>query len=129
MTRTVTKLLFAAALSLTGLASRGLAQAPAAPQYYSDWTINQLQVSNPVGGQPMVPPSNPAATPAPTPNFETGWPRPPEEPPSLFRQAANPMPYGCAPIPGRYFEMDPLLDPPGWPQPGWVADLEIQAVG
>jgi hypothetical protein len=62
------------------------------------------------------------------PNFATGWPRPPEQPPSLFRQAPVPTPYECAPIPGRYFERDPLLDPPSFPQPGFVASFELSAI-
>jgi hypothetical protein len=32
-------------------------------------------------------------------------------------------------LPGRYFEPDPLLDPPNFPQPGFVASVEVQAVG
>jgi hypothetical protein len=129
MTRSVYKLVVAAALVIAGSASRGLAQAPTGSPYYPEW-LTQLQSVNPVGGMPMAPPVNPGpTTQSTTPNFETGWPRPPEEPPSLFRKAAVPTPYACAPIPGRYFELDPQLDPPGWPQPGFVADLEIQAVG
>jgi hypothetical protein len=65
--------------------------------------------------------------PGPVPNFEA-WPRPPVEPASLFRQAPAPTPYACAPIPGRYFERDPLLDPPSFPQPGCFVGVELQAV-
>jgi hypothetical protein len=75
---------------------------------------------------PPVPAAGSAAN--PMPDFQSGWPRPADEPPSLFRQAPIPTPYECAPLPGRYFERDPLLDPPTFPQPGFVADFELQAL-
>jgi hypothetical protein len=130
MTSYANKLAVTAILVVVVSASRSLAQAPTASPYYSDWALLQSQRGEPVGGMPMAPPTNPGLTSsAPTPDFGAGWPRPPEVPPSLFRQAPDPMPYACAPIPGRYFELDPLVDPPSFPQTGFVADVEIQAVG
>jgi hypothetical protein len=32
-------------------------------------------------------------------------------------------------LPGPYFERDPRLDPPQYPQPGWFADAEVGVVG
>jgi hypothetical protein len=32
-------------------------------------------------------------------------------------------------LPGPYFEEDPRLDPPDWPQPGWFADVDLSAMG
>jgi hypothetical protein len=32
-------------------------------------------------------------------------------------------------LPGPYFERDPRLDPPVWPQPGWLADVDLAIVG
>ncbi len=33
--------------------------------------------------------------------------------------------YESAPLPGPYFEKDPLLEPPQVPQPGWFADVDV----
>jgi hypothetical protein len=129
MTRSLCKFGFVAALLVAGSASRSLAQAPAASPFYPEWMTFQPVRSDSMVNAMAPPSAQGSISPAPTPNFETGWPRPPEIPASLFRQAPDPMPYGCAPIPGKYFEMDPLLDPPEYPRPGWIADLEIQAVG
>jgi hypothetical protein len=56
-------------------------------------------------------------------------PRPPDVPSSLFQQPSTTPPYSCVPLPGPYFEWDPRLDPPCLPQPGWLTDLDIVAVG
>ncbi|MDB5307970.1 MAG: hypothetical protein JWO38_2172 [Gemmataceae bacterium] len=109
MTRPVPNLVFVAILTAGLSASTGRAQVPAAPA-------------------PAPAPGPATATAAPSPNPLEGWPRPPDEPGSLFRQAPAPMPYACAPLPGQYFERDPLLDPPQFPQPGFVAGVEVQAV-
>ncbi|HVS38606.1 MAG TPA: Lpg1974 family pore-forming outer membrane protein [Gemmataceae bacterium] len=51
-------------------------------------------------------------------------PRPPDQPASLLAPApANP--YEGAPLPGPYFERDPLLDSPEFPPPGWFADADM----
>jgi hypothetical protein len=127
MTRPVYKLVFVAALVVAGSASRSPAQAPIDQPYYPELMALQLQRGDPIGGLPMIPQSDAGSmAPAPTPNFLEGWPRPAEQPPSLFRQASAPQ-YGCDPLPGRYFEYDPLLDPPSFPQPGFIADVEVQA--
>lgn len=109
MTRHTQKWIFVAALAVLGWASHVRAQQPMLPP---------------------IPPStiSPAPAPSPATMFGEGWPRPPEQPASLFRQAPTPMPYACDPLPGRYFERDPLLDPPSFPQPGFVADVELQVV-
>jgi hypothetical protein len=57
-----------------------------------------------------------------------GLPRPPDQPASLFLPPAPTGP-APAPLPGPYFEFDPLLDPPELPAPGWFTDLEAGVVG
>jgi hypothetical protein len=118
MTRRVRKLVVAAALAVVGSASPGAARQPAL-------------LPPPMMDAPAPPPPPAAAgvgAPDPGPNFLTGWPRPPEEPASLFRQVPVPTPYECAPLPGKYFETDPLLDPPTFPRPGFFASAEAQAL-
>src|SRR5262249_18999881 len=53
-------------------------------------------------------------------------PRPPEQPRSLFQPAPSPGP----PPPDfeRYFESDPLLDPPQWGRTGWFSDVQISVI-
>ncbi len=51
-------------------------------------------------------------------------PRPPDQPRSLMAPATAPL-YEPAPLPGPYFERDPLLDPPELPPPGWFADVDM----
>jgi hypothetical protein len=53
-------------------------------------------------------------------------PHPPDLPRSLD-QPAVPF-YECAPLPGPYFEADPLLDPPRLGTPGWFAGVEVGLV-
>jgi hypothetical protein len=84
-------------------ASYGFAQTPKAPLV------------------PQAPPSSPAAEPDVLP----GFPRVPDAPRSLFEQPSPTPAYSCAPLPGPYFERDPLLDPPPLPPPGWFTDAEI----
>ena len=116
MNRSVHKLVLMAAVVAAGSAAPGSAQ----------------QATPPAPTPPSVPgmggPTPSAAPESPNlmPDFQTGWPRPPIEPSSLFRQAPAPTPYGCDPLPGRYFERDPLLDPPSFPQPGFVASVDVQ---
>jgi hypothetical protein len=72
-------------------------------------------------------PARPAATadtkaPDPLP----GLPQPPEQPYSLFLPpVAQPAP---PPLPGPYLELDPLLDRPPLPPPGWYGDVEINVL-
>jgi hypothetical protein len=47
-------------------------------------------------------------------------------PRSLFVEQTAP-PYSCTSPEVPYFEQNPLLDPPGFPVPGWFANLEIEA--
>jgi hypothetical protein len=54
-----------------------------------------------------------------------GIPKPTDQPNSLMMPAA-PV-YSCDRPEGPYFDCDPALDPAVLPQPGWVADLEIEA--
>jgi hypothetical protein len=56
-------------------------------------------------------------------------PRPPDTPSSLYQQPSAAPAYSCAPLPGPYFEKDPRLDPPCLPQPGWLIDVDLEAVG
>jgi hypothetical protein len=56
--------------------------------------------------------------------FLAGLPNPNDLPASLFAPSAGPA-YTCEPLPGPYFDCDARLDPPVLPQPGWVADVEV----
>jgi hypothetical protein len=67
-----------------------------------------------------------ASTPA-APDPLPGLPRPPDQPRSLL---LPPTPMSLPPpVPGPYFEVDPLLDPPELPPPGWFTNLEAGVVG
>jgi hypothetical protein len=57
-----------------------------------------------------------------------GLPRPPDQPRTLLEPPPAAPPYTCDPLPGRYFERDPRLDPPQLPQPGWFGDAEVGIV-
>jgi hypothetical protein len=63
------------------------------------------------------------------PNPLPDLPRPPDQPASLYLAPPPTPAYTCDPLPGPYFEQDPRLDRPEFPQPGWFADAEIEAVG
>jgi hypothetical protein len=83
------------------------------------------------GGYAQAP--RPASTPPPAipgaaaeREILPGLPRPPDAPRSLFEQPSPTPPYACDPLPGPYFELDPRLDPPWLPQPGWFADVEVE---
>jgi hypothetical protein len=68
----------------------------------------------------------PSGSPAPVsgePEILRALPRPPEQPASLLAPA-RPVAQ-LPPLPGPYFEDDPRLDPPYWPQPGWFADVDF----
>ncbi len=99
-----------------------------------------------LGGTPLAPQgyaqqtdfaSTPATLPLPQPAAEgkegadaaeynplPNLPRPPDQPRSLLAPATAPL-YEPAPLPGPYFERDPLLDPPDLPPPGWFADVDM----
>jgi hypothetical protein len=72
---------------------------------------------------------------APPPGHEGGWepeflkslPNPPDQP---FSMLAPPSPIAPPPkdLEKPYFQYDPLLDPPQWPQPGWFTDIQIGIV-
>jgi hypothetical protein len=47
----------------------------------------------------------------------------------LFQEGLPAPPFTCDPLPGPYFERDPRLDPPSWPQPGWFAGVDLGIVG
>ena len=127
MTCRTHKLVFVAALVVAVSASPSLAQTPMNFNYYQDSLPLQLQNSSPIGTASAAGPASTIQA-SPVPEF-ANWPRPAEVPASLYTQAPVPTPYGCAQIPGPYFEHDPLVDPPSFPQPGWVADVEVSAVG
>jgi hypothetical protein len=78
----------------------------------------------------------PAALPAPAPPEQSrGWepeflkslPKPLDQPRSLFQPPA-PLGPPAPDLERPYFELDPLLDPPNWPQPGWFADAQIDLI-
>ena len=109
MTRTIRRLLALAVLGATLPLPRATAQAPA-----------------------MLPLSQAAApTTTTAPQFDPlpGFPHPPEVPRSLLAPAPLTPPYGCANLPEPYFVHDPLLDPPDFPQPGWLFSAEVGLVG
>ena len=73
---------------------------------------------------------SPAAAPEPDAPSPSASPcnrrRPSLQPPA---PPAPPTPtFAPAPLPGPYFEVDPLLDRPPLPQPGWFADADLGAV-
>jgi hypothetical protein len=47
----------------------------------------------------------------------------------LLFKPEPPTPYGCANLPEPYFVQDRLLDPPDFPQPGWVFAADVGLVG
>ncbi len=52
-----------------------------------------------------------------------GLPRPPDQPANLYAPMP-PQPYCCGDgMPAKYFQADPLLDPPGL-QPGWFTSVQ-----
>ncbi len=150
MTRPLPSLVFLAILTVALSASTGRAQVPATPgpvqapalPYPGSFpvTVSQVPFPGPVSQIPAMappsqipgmPPASPLPVPAPvTPSADIleGWPKLLDEPKSLFWKAPTPMPYACAPLPGRYFENDPQLDPPQFHPPGFVAGVEVQAV-
>jgi hypothetical protein len=85
---------------------------------------NAARVSAQALSAAAAPPAPAAAAPAES-EVLPGLPRPLEVPRSLYQQPSPVPPFSCAPLPGPYFERDPLLDPPWMPQPGWFADVEL----
>jgi hypothetical protein len=73
--------------------------------------------------QAPKPESAPPSTAAP--DVLPGLPHPPDAPGSLFQKASPSPAYSCEPLPGPYFEEDPLLDPPELPPVGWFAGLDL----
>lgn len=59
------------------------------------------------------------------PDVLPGLPHPPDAPRSLFQKPGAAPAYSCEPLPGPYFEEDPLLDPPDLPPVGWFAGLDL----
>jgi hypothetical protein len=70
-----------------------------------------------------------ATAPVSEPEVLPGLPRPTDVPPSLFRQPSPIKAYTCEPLPGPYFERDPLLEPPWLPAPGWFTGVDLGIVG
>ncbi|MGP0069767.1 MAG: hypothetical protein ACLQGP_39975 [Isosphaeraceae bacterium] len=74
-----------------------------------------------------LPDSSPTADGAWEPPLLQSLPHPPDQPLSLFQPAPPPGP----PPPDfeRYFEVDPLLDPPRWGNPtGWFTDFDLGVI-
>jgi hypothetical protein len=63
------------------------------------------------------------------PDVLPGLPHPPDAPASLLQKAPPAPAYSCEPLPGRYFELDPLLDPPDLPRVGWFTGLDLGIIG
>lgn len=58
-----------------------------------------------------------------------GLPHVADEPYSLYTPAQPAPPgSGAVPLPGPYFELDPQLNPPTLPSPGWFSDLELNVL-
>jgi hypothetical protein len=57
-----------------------------------------------------------------------GLPRPPDSPGSLFLPPSTTPSYSCEPLPGRYFNADPQLDPPPFLPLGWFTDVELAII-
>jgi hypothetical protein len=72
----------------------------------------------------------PASVPGTTtePDILPGLPRPPDAPRSLFQSPPAAAAYSCDPLPGPYFGLDPRLDPPPLPPPGWFTAVEVGIV-
>jgi hypothetical protein len=105
MPRPVLSSLLAAALAGALAAPSGLAQAPPAS------AASATQAAGDTARADSLP----------------ALPHPPDVPRSLFLQPPAAAPYACAPLPGAYFERDPLLDPPQFPEPGFFAGVTVQA--
>ena len=129
MARTARLLLAAVFLGGVLLLPAARAQAPAPPPASSaPGAVTQPDVSELVGDLPE--PLPPAVAPGPEgwePEFLKSLPHPPDQPRSLFQPAPAPGP--PPPDLERYFERDPLLDPPQWRQaPGWFTDLRFDII-
>jgi hypothetical protein len=72
----------------------------------------------------LAPPPRPVPSDAAAFNPLPNLPQPPDQPRSLTAPAPAAL-YESAPLPGPYFEQDPLLDPPQLPPPGWFADVDV----
>ena len=89
------------------VAAPGPLAAQTAPGSTTGPPVEQLGAPNPVAANPLP-----------------GLPHPPDQPALLLMPASPAQPYsGADPMPARYFEVDPLLDPPGL-QPGWFAGVD-----
>ena len=73
-------------------------------------------------------PESRAQAPASEPQILQSLPHLPDQPRSLLEAPPPPMP-PPPPLPGPYFEYDPRLDRPEWPQPGWFTDVDLSAMG
>jgi hypothetical protein len=78
---------------------------------------------------PELPPraTTPAPADTPEPDILRTLPRPPDEPRSLLLPAPPPGPH-APPLPGPYFEQDPVLDPPTLPPLGLFAGLNLDVL-
>lgn len=74
-----------------------------------------------------LPPADAPALEGWEPEFLKTLPQPPDQPRSLFQPAPGPGP--PPPDLERYFELDPLLDPPQWRQrPGWFTNYQFDII-
>ncbi len=76
-------------------------------------------------------PAPPTGPPAPTANNYNplpDLPRPLDAPRTLLLPAPAAPTAECAPLPGPYFENEPLFDDPNLPQPGWFTAVEVAGI-
>jgi hypothetical protein len=127
MGRTARILLTAASLGAILAMPTARAQAPSRPPASATPApATRPDVSELTGDLPEPLPEATAPEGGWEPQFLKSLPRPPEQPGSLFQPAPAPGP----PPPDfeRYFELDPLLDPPQWGKLGWFSDVQIGVI-
>lgn len=125
MARMARQLGMLALLALAWPAAAALAQAPLVVPAAPRRALARLPQS--VAPSPEDEPIAAPIPENPQPEILQSLPDVPSEPRSLFTPAP---PIGPPPadLEHPYFQRDPLLDPPNWPQPGWFADVELGAV-
>lgn len=108
------------------------AQSPASPSQSTgspaSTAARRPGFSELVGELPApLPPSDAPALEGWEPEFLKTLPQPPDQPRSLMQPAPGPGP--PPPDLERYFQVDPLLDPPQWRQrPGWFTNTQFDII-
>ena len=126
MVRTTRLMLVWAALGAA--IARGHAQAPQTLPTPSPLPLSSGggRVTNvgPLFPQGQAPPPPKAILKAIEPDILRELPEIPDLPASLYQPAPPPAPPPL-PVDRPYFELDPILNPPVWPQPGWFGDVQL----